>query len=324
MCRVPNQAGELESFDIYFPACVDCSSYITCSSGFVRHVLTYGTASIRASQHNNPTMPAAAATAPAVPQQPPPVDPQTIQERLLTREGGGVVARGSLLKCSHRYREYLQLVLAAAAASPSGSATEDQKTEIRAAKESLQRELRLHALEMRKITLVADAAHDELAQYEEASRQIDGDVSATRAEIDRLQTELTYEQQVRQNREEYEKVAKMANARPARRQTEEKLRQIQEEMRSIADEEAANIAELEVRSKQFHLLMQAVNDLKSTIAEDETKKRVLEEAADEEGGENGMMVEDGEVADDAAAAAEAEKKSTSLGEAVEAMETETI
>ena len=235
------------------------------------------------------------------------------------------MARGSLLKCSHRYREYLQLVLAAAAASPSGGgATEEQKAEIRAAKESLQRELRLHALEMRKITLVADAAHDELAQYEEASRQIDADVQSTRAEIDRLQTELTYEQQVRQNREEYEKVAKMANARPARRQTEEKLRQIQEEMRSIADEEAANIAELEVRSKQFHLLMQAVNDLKSTIAEDETKKRVLEEAADEEGGENGMMVEDGEVADDAAAAAEAEKKSTSLGEAVEAMETETI
>ena len=270
-------------------------------------------------------MPAAAATAPAVPQQPPPVDPQTIQERLLTREGGGVVARGSLLKCSHRYREYVQLVLAVAAASPSGGgATEEQKAEIRAAKESLQRELRLHALEMRKITLVADAAHDELAQYEEASRQIDSDVSATRAEIGRLQTELTYEKQVRQNREEYEKVAKMANARPARRQTEEKLRQIQEEMRSIAEEEATNVAELEVRSKQFHLLMQAVNDLKSTIAEDETKKRVLEEAADGEGGD--MMVEDGEVADDAAAGAgaEAEKKSTGLGEAVEAMETETI
>ena len=179
---------------------------------------------------------------------------------------------------------------------------------------------------MRKITLVADAAHDELAQYEEASRQIDSDVSATRAEIGRLQTELTYEKQVRQNREEYEKVAKMANARPARRQTEEKLRQIQEEMRSIADEEATNVAELEVRSKQFHLLMQAVNDLKSTIAEDETKKRVLEEAADGEGGEDDMMVEDGEVADDAAAGAgaEAEKKSTGLGEAVEAMETETI
>mmetsp|Transcript_22078 Transcript_22078/g.63293 ORF Transcript_22078/g.63293 Transcript_22078/m.63293 type:complete len:270 (+) Transcript_22078:39-848(+) len=262
----------------------------------------------------------AAATTPAVPQQPPPVDPQTIQERLLTREGGGVVARGSLLKCSHRYREYLQLVLAASA-SPSG-ATAEQKTEIRTAKESLQRELRLHALEMRKITLVADAAHNELAQYEEATRQIDADVSATRAEIDRLQTELTYEKKVRQNREEYESLAKMANVRPARRQTEEKLRQVQEEMSRIAEEEAANIAELEVRSKQFHLLMQTVNDLKSTIAEDETRKRVLEEAADEEGGGDGMA-EDGEVADDAAAA-EADGKAHGLGEAVEAMDFDTI
>lgn len=266
-------------------------------------------------------MPAAASAA-ASQQQPPPVDPQTIQERLLTREGGGVLLRGTLLKCSHKYREYLQLVLAALA-SPSG-ATEEQKTEIRIAKESLQRELRLHALEMRKITLVADAAENELAQYEQATRQIDADVAATRAEIDRLQTELTYEKKVRQNREEYESLAKMANVRPARRETEAKLRQIQEEMGRIAEEEAANVAELEVRAKQFHLLMQAVNDLKSTIAEDETKKRALDEAADEDDGDDDMA-EDGEVADDAVKGADGRKAAAvNLGEATEAMETDTI
>ena len=267
-------------------------------------------------------MPAAASAAStSTPQQqPPPVDPQTIQERLLTREGGGVLLRGTLLKCSHKYRDYLRLVLAASA-SPSG-ATEEQKTEIRIAKESLQRELRLHALEMRKITLVADAAENELAQYEQATKQIDEDAAATRAEIDRLQTELTYEKKVRQNREEYESLAKMANVRPARRETEAKLQQIQEEMGRIAEEEAANVAELEVRAKQFHLLMQAVNDLKSTIAEDEAKKKALEEAADEEGGDD-VMAEDGEVADDAAEGADG-KANAGLDETTEAMETDTI
>ena len=212
----------------------------------------------------------------------------------------------------------------AASASPSG-ATEEQRTEIRIAKESLQRELRLHALEMRKITLVADAAENELAQYEQATEQIDADAAATRAEIDRLQTELAYETKVRQNREEYESLAKMANVRPARRATEAKLLEIEEEMGRIAEEEEANIAELEVRAKQFHLLMQAVNDLKSTIAEDEAKKRALEEAADEEDADD-AMAEDGEVADDAAAEGADGKAAAAadLGEATEAMETDTI
>jgi len=267
-----------------------------------------------------PTAPTATATG-APQQQPPPVDPQTIQERLLTREGGGVVGRGSLLKISHKYREFLKMVLAATA-SPSG-ANEEQKTEIRVAKEALQRELRLHALEMRKITLVGDAALSELAQYEEATRQIDADVAATRAEIDRLQTELTYEKKVRQNREEYESLAKMANARPARRETEAKLQEIEEEMNRIAEEEAANAAELEIRSKQYALLMQTINDLKSTIAEDETKKRALEEAADEEGDDTNVAEDDGKVADDSAAEG-ADGKAAGHGEAVEAMETDTI
>ena len=232
--------------------------------------------------------------------------------------------RGTLLKCSHKYREYLRTICAASA-SPSG-ATEEQKTEIRIAKESLQRELRLHALEMRKITLVADAAENELAQYEQATKQIDADAAATRAEIDRLQTELAYETKVRQNREEYESLAKMANVRPARRATEAKLLQIEEEMGRIAEEEAVNVAELEVRAKQFHLLMQAVNDLKSTIAEDEAKKRALEEAADEEDGDDDAMAEDGEVADDAAAEGADGKAAAAadLGEATDAMETDTI
>ena len=129
---------------------------------------------------------------------------------------------------------------------------------------------------------------------------------------------------MRQNREEYESLAKMANVRPARRATEAKLQQIEEEMGRIAEEEAANVAELEVRAKQFHLLMQAVNDLKSTIAEDETKKRALEEAADEENGDDDAMAEDGEVADDAVEGADGKAAAADLGEATEAMETDTI
>lgn len=234
------------------------------------------------------------------PQNPPPVDPQTIQERLLTREGGGIVSRGSLLKCTHRYRDLMALILRAADSSPNTGTpiTSEQANEIEVAKAALQRELRLHGLEMRKIGLVAQAAQAELDQYQAASRQIDNDVASTRAEIEQLKIELAHERQVRKNREEYESLAKMANVRPARRETESKLAAVQEEMGRIRKDEAGGNEELRVRAKQFHLLMQAVNDLKANIAEDDVKKKALEEAA---AGDDDIAMEEGEATEEALA-----------------------
>mmetsp|Transcript_3619 Transcript_3619/g.8228 ORF Transcript_3619/g.8228 Transcript_3619/m.8228 type:complete len:261 (+) Transcript_3619:47-829(+) len=249
------------------------------------------------------------------PQNPPPVDPQTIQERLLTREGGGIVSRGSLLKCTHRYRDLMALILRAADAGT--PLTPEQANEIEVAKAALQRELRLHGLEMRKIGLVAQAAQAELEQYEAASRQIDTDVASTRAEIEQLKIELAHERQVRKNREEYESLAKMANVRPARRETESKLAAVQEEMERIRKDEAEGVEELRVRAKQFHLLMQAVNDLKANIAEDEVKKKALEEAA---AGDDDIAMEEGEATEEALADGDEETATGTTG-IVEQMDT---
>jgi hypothetical protein len=47
-------------------------------------------------------------------------------------------------------------------------------------------------------------------------------------------------------------------------------------MDRIHGEEEASKDELEVRARQFQALVQTLNDLKCTIAEDEVKKRALE------------------------------------------------
>jgi len=104
--------------------------------------------------------------------------------------------------------------------------TADEVTAVQTAKEALQRELKLHNLEMQKVALVARAAESELDQYQQTTIRIENDAAAVREEIERLKTELGQERKVRRNREEYESLAKMANVRPARRVTEAKLAEV--------------------------------------------------------------------------------------------------
>ena len=201
------------------------------------------------------------------------LDPETLRERLLTREGGVSAARGSLSKCAQRYRGFVEQVLSAAE-SPS-SVTDELADGIEEAKQSLQWELSLHVLEMRKLVLVAEAAEAELARYDDAQLQIEADMEDCRGEIEALKTQLTHEKRVRRHREEYETLAAVANRRPARRRTERNLAQVTADIEKVRKEEARAVKELEVREKQFQLLMQSIFDLKANLSED-IKRRELE------------------------------------------------
>mmetsp|Transcript_5725 Transcript_5725/g.9927 ORF Transcript_5725/g.9927 Transcript_5725/m.9927 type:complete len:242 (-) Transcript_5725:91-816(-) len=214
--------------------------------------------------------------------QPPILDLDTLRERLFT--GGGGASRGSLSRCARLYRDFVKRVLSTH--DDPSSVTDEMTDEIEAAKQVLQRELRLHALEMRKLVLVAAAAEAELARYDAAQAQIESDTEACRKEIEELKVKLTHEKRVRRNREEYESLAKVANARPAKRRTAHKLDQVRREIGQVKAEEARSARELEVREKQFQLLMQSILDLKANLAEDlkrkELEKRMRSNDGDEE------------------------------------------
>mmetsp|Transcript_12063 Transcript_12063/g.17586 ORF Transcript_12063/g.17586 Transcript_12063/m.17586 type:complete len:244 (+) Transcript_12063:53-784(+) len=221
----------------------------------------------------------------------PPLDNEILRERILNREGGPSLMRGSLSKCAARYRDFSELVLAASEQQSSKECdTSALANEIEHAKDLLEREIRLHDLEIRKLFLVSDAADAELAQYDAAQVQIESSISDCKDEIEELKKQLAHERKVRSNREEYETLAKMARQRPARRTTEKKLEAVKEEIEKIRAEDALAMAELDVREKQFQLLMQSIFDLKSNLSEDLIKMKKKEDQKDASDEDDGDIV----------------------------------
>jgi len=70
-------------------------------------------------------------------------------------------------------------------------------------------------------------------------------------------------------------VAKIVSTLPSKRETKQKLSIVQTELKALRDEEVRRDAELEIREKQFQLLLQSIFDLKSTLMEDEEDDVVI-------------------------------------------------
>lgn len=203
-------------------------------------------------------------------QTPPPIDPQTVQERLLTREGGGSAPRGSLLRCAHLYREFTSKALAMAAAPDAADA--EAAEALGWAKAALQRELKLHALDVRKVAIgVAGSAQAEMEAHAAAGQRMDGRIADVRSEIAELRTQLRAERAVRANREECDGLAKMALAHPPRRVTEVAAGKVAHDMAAVLTEDRRLSAELGVRARQYSLLVAALQDMSQTVAEDEVR-----------------------------------------------------
>jgi len=185
---------------------------------------------------------------------PPPLDNDAMQERLLMH-------KGSLTRCVSRYREFAEQVLV----PPLTEKCMDFSS-IDSTADDLIRDLKRHDIEMRKLTLSANAANDQLIFYSSTTESTLSSISKINGEINKLKLSLSHEKMVKKNREEYEALAKMASPFPARRETEEKLKLIQVEMDDVSRREESAIKELEVREKQFQLFVQSLFDLKSSLS----------------------------------------------------------
>mmetsp|Transcript_9001 Transcript_9001/g.10404 ORF Transcript_9001/g.10404 Transcript_9001/m.10404 type:complete len:240 (-) Transcript_9001:57-776(-) len=186
-----------------------------------------------------------------------------LRTRLLNREGGGgqsALARGTLSSCASRYRDFVQKVLSAS--------TTSSTEEILDAQQSLKRELLLHSLEMKKLQLVAKSTKSELSDYDVAQVRIENSILKNKEEIDSLKQQLIQEGRIRRDKEEYEALAKIANLHASKRETEMKLADVTREIEIIKKREMETVSELEMREKQFQLLLKSIFDLKSSITED--------------------------------------------------------
>lgn len=194
------------------------------------------------------------------------LDTDVLRERLITKEGqviGGT--RGSLSSCAFRFQNFTQAVHKKA----NQSNEKEAKAALHKSATELKVALQLHDLEMKKVSLAAQAAESELQYYDQLNQETQDKISKTRQAIESLRSELISETKIRKNREEYEALAKAAVARPSTRVTKRKMDQLQKEIDEIQDKADQLDKVLDIKSKQFHLVVQSISDLKHGLLQDE-------------------------------------------------------
>lgn len=198
------------------------------------------------------------------------VDPSIVKERLLTKETVPS-GRGSLEKVLQKFKILADLVRARNEDSDAAlNESEVTDAQIIEAKEQLRRDLMLHQLEVRKLVQVERAV-------EADRRNCKGELQVTleknevlRKEMVELKQQLASERLIRSRREEYDALAKVLNRSTAsRRETENKLNEVSLRLSQLREKRKQAIEDVDVREKQFCLLLQSIYDLKATLSKED-------------------------------------------------------
>ena len=111
----------------------------------------------------------------------------------------------------------------------------------------------------------------ELENYETLYKQIDTGTEAVKAEIVKAKEELSAAKQVRQNRMEYDALARVIGQQPDRQQTEARLAQLRAQLQALQNTQGDLEAKLEMRRKQFHVLVTSIHQLQRLLDDDQAE-----------------------------------------------------
>lgn len=123
-----------------------------------------------------------------------------------------------------------------------------------------------------KSRLAACMSAAELQNYENLSRQIETGIEAAKCDIESTKLEFQDAKTVRKNRIEYDVLAKVINEQPDRKETDEKLCQLRKELGSLEETREQLERKLDMRRKQFHVLVASIHQLQAMLDDSETEE----------------------------------------------------
>ncbi|KAK9750681.1 hypothetical protein RND81_02G213300 [Saponaria officinalis] len=144
----------------------------------------------------------------------------------------------------------------------------------RLAKAFLQ-ELTTFEIPLLKSKAVVDANVREKEQFNELKDEINSQILQVQAEIEDLKKQLEASKIERQHKEECETIRKLIAMQPPRSETEKMIAELGKEIAALEAEDTATSRLLELRKKQFSLLLHVVDELQATI-EDEQRSLIEE------------------------------------------------
>lgn len=119
----------------------------------------------------------------------------------------------------------------------------------------------------RKSRLVSNMSQEELKSYEQLSKEIEIQIEEAKRDIEKTKAELQDAKRVRKNRVEYDVLAKVINEQPDRVETNLKLATLREELGRLKEKSEQLEHKLEMRRKQFHVLISSIHSLQGMLDE---------------------------------------------------------
>merc|ERR550519_295217 len=124
---------------------------------------------------------------------------------------------------------------------------------------------------MTKSRLAAAMNEAELRNYEGLHQKVEEGIVSGRKEIENTKRDLVDAKRVRKNRMEYDALAKVIQTHPDRATTGDTIDNMQMELAELKQREQALEDKLDMRKKQFHVLVSTIHQLQSLLAEDEVE-----------------------------------------------------
>jgi len=149
------------------------------------------------------------------------------------------------------------------------SSPNDSPTDIQLYLDKMFSQLSLSEYAFTKSRIVANTSSAELQNYENLLQQISKDIEKAKKEIEEKKLKFKEAKTVRKNRAEYEVLANVINEQPDRKQTDEKLSQLKKELNLLEEKSQKLNEQLELRRKQFHVLIASIHQLEALLESSE-------------------------------------------------------
>ncbi|KAK2874326.1 hypothetical protein Q8A67_021479 [Cirrhinus molitorella] len=122
---------------------------------------------------------------------------------------------------------------------------------------------------MGKTLLVYDMNLKEMENYEEIYADIEKSITSAHDKIAECKKEIQRAKRIRKNRQEYDALARVIKQHPDRHETLKQLEALDKELQQLSHIKENVEDKLELRKKQFHVLLTTIQELQQTLENDE-------------------------------------------------------
>lgn len=132
-----------------------------------------------------------------------------------------------------------------------------------------------------KTSQVYEMNQKEMQNYKKLFEEIEENIKKANEQISECKKDLDEGKTIRKNRLEYDSLARVIAKQPNRQETTKQIESLDQELQAMKEKQELLASKLELRKKQFHLLIHTIHELQEMF-DDDTSKVLPPETTDAE------------------------------------------